>query len=282
MSNLAEKAMLVRLSISQWTARKYDRKVSNDVATMHSAAADAGRYNKLLIAEDAIKEINKLVSEARNYHYTNTLPWHDDGARILPAKNFMQYSSEMRKRRGSFEKAVGSFLANYDTYVETAKARLGGMFKAEDYPDMDRLQTKYGFDVAIEPIPVASDFRVSLQSEDVESIQRSIEDRMVSAQRIAMNDLWNRIHTSVSHMADKLGSSDAIFRDSLVGNLDELVDLLPRLNINEDVDLDQVRQDIARRLCKHSPDTLRQDNRVRKEVAKSAQDILKKMSGYIG
>ena len=104
MKKLNEKAMLVKLKISQWTARKYDRKISDKVARDMGADPDAGRYTKVLIANEAIEKINKLANEIRNkYHYTNTLPWLDDGSRILPAKNFQEYSQKIREYKSQFE-----------------------------------------------------------------------------------------------------------------------------------------------------------------------------------
>ena len=46
--SLADKAMVVTLSVSCWTARKQDKKVAEEVEAKHNAR-DAGRYNKLLI-----------------------------------------------------------------------------------------------------------------------------------------------------------------------------------------------------------------------------------------
>lgn len=40
-------SIVVSLSIGQWTARRLDKKVTNEVNTQHSASEDAGRYNKL-------------------------------------------------------------------------------------------------------------------------------------------------------------------------------------------------------------------------------------------
>ncbi len=44
-------AMLVQLSISQWTARKLDKKVSAEVADAKRAAKGAGNYNKKLLGD---------------------------------------------------------------------------------------------------------------------------------------------------------------------------------------------------------------------------------------
>lgn len=69
MKNLAEKALLVTLNISQWSARKYDRKVTEEVNDTHQAK-DAGRFNKLLIDKTHLDEIQKIVNEARHFHAT--------------------------------------------------------------------------------------------------------------------------------------------------------------------------------------------------------------------
>jgi hypothetical protein len=51
--DLHTRAMLVSLRISAWSARKYDKKISLEVAANHGASADAGRYNKYLMPADA-------------------------------------------------------------------------------------------------------------------------------------------------------------------------------------------------------------------------------------
>ena len=61
MKSLKETAMRVRPSLSMWTARKFDKKVTGKVIEDHGASKDAGRWNKLLIAQDAIKKLVKLT-----------------------------------------------------------------------------------------------------------------------------------------------------------------------------------------------------------------------------
>ena len=84
--SLSTRAMLCSLSISMWSARKHDPEVSEEIATRHGAQADAGRYHKVLLPKEALAEILKIVNEARQEHYFMTLPWGDDGYRVLPAR----------------------------------------------------------------------------------------------------------------------------------------------------------------------------------------------------
>ena len=267
--NLTDKAMLIKLSISQWTARKYDRNVSDKVASDYNADKDAGRYNKVLIAIEAIKKVQKIVNEARTFHYENTLPWSDDESRLLPATNYLDYSQKIREYKAEFESAVNDFIDQYPALVEEARNRLNGMFKSEDYPPVKELPKKYDFAVNINPLPSAGDFRVMLSDEEVKKIQADIEARTRSAETIALKDLWNRLYNVVKHMADRLTEKDTIFRDSLINNIVDLCGLLPKLNVLDDPDLEKMRREIELKLCGFNPDTLRKNETERETAGKS-------------
>lgn len=282
---LQEKAMLATLNISQWTARKYDRKASQKVARDNGTLdhSKIGRYNKILIATEAIQKVSKAANAARKFHYDNTLPWTDAGARILPASNFDFYSARMRVLRADFESEMEKFISAYPDLVEEAKIRLNGLFSEDDYPPVNAIRTKFSFDVVINPIPAAGDFRVSLTSDEIARVRREIETRVEKAQNAAMNDLWTRLYKAVKHMADKLSQTREdgkapIFRDSLVENLCSLSGLLPRLNVTNDPNLENMRRQVEEKLCLHTPQELRKSPETREEVARDAKSILESIT----
>ena len=136
---LASRAMLSAVTIRQWTARKLDKQITAEVADRHGAGADAGRYNKALIARDALAAIVTAANAARTEHYARTFPWLDDGARVLPAAGYLAYSETMRGLRSDFELAVELFLASYPSFVDDARQRLNGMFNESDYPSASEI-----------------------------------------------------------------------------------------------------------------------------------------------
>lgn len=282
MNKLIEKAMLVRLCISQWTARKYDRRISKEVASLHNTSTDAGRYNKVLIAKQAMEAIQQIVSESRTYHYINTLAWEDTGVRLLSSNHYMDYMKKMREYKQEFERIVYAFIENYPLYVEDARVKLNGMFNSSDYPSLSDMRHKYDFKITIDPLPVSSDFRVSLNEEEIRAIQKEIETRVRDAQAIAMRDLWIRLYNPVNHMVNKLKEESAIFRDSLVENIMEITKLLSALNISEDGRLEEMKKEVEAKLCQYTPDVLRKDNNCRKQVVQDAQNILDAMQSYMG
>jgi len=280
---LEEKAMLVKLSISTWSARRHDKKVSDEVADMKGADKDAGRYNKMLFSGDSVaSKIVKYAALAREDHYDLTLPWLDDGYRILPSKNYDRYMKKMREQRAGFDALVAELSSTYDALVGDAKTRLKDMFNAGDYPRPAEIARRYAFDVNISPIPAAGDFRVSLSSDDTEQIKKEIEQRMKAAEAAAMRDVWNRLHDVVKKMAEKMSDKDAVFRDTLITNMCELAELLPALNITDDPELEKMRRQVEKTLCSYEPKALRNDDKERAAAARDAQAILDAMAGYMG
>lgn len=72
-----------------------------------------------------------------------------------------------------------------------------------------------------------------------------------------------------------------VFRDTLVGNIRDLVKLMPSLNVTEDPALDQFRREIEDTLMKYTADTLRLSTRARTETAAAANNILQRMKDFM-
>ncbi|NJL73622.1 MAG: hypothetical protein HC888_19950, partial [Candidatus Competibacteraceae bacterium] len=69
--------------------------------------------------------------------------------------------------------------------------------------------------------------------------------RVAEAVKRATLDLYRRLGQTVGRMAERLGDEKNIFRDSLVSNLSELLDLIPALNVTGDPTLERLRADAA-------------------------------------
>ena len=72
---ISDKAMLICLHITMWSARKFDKRVSEEVAQSHEANTNAGRYNKHLLDQaEKLEELRALAQRSvgtdRNCHRT--------------------------------------------------------------------------------------------------------------------------------------------------------------------------------------------------------------------
>jgi hypothetical protein len=279
--NLNDRALLVQLSVSQWTARKYDKKATKEVADANGTTTAVGRYNKsLLPMNDLLDNIHKKTTHIRQRYYDNTLPWGIDGTQMLPTSNYLQFMADFRKERDEWNILVRNFVDHYDTLKDDAKRILGGLYDPADYPSAVDIRQKFHMDMAVFPVPSA-DFRVSIASDELTRIQQDVERRVAEAQTNAMKDVWQRLFDRVKHMAEKLADPKAIFRDSMVENAREICALLPRLNFTDDPNLEALRQQVEASLIKH-PEALRNDPDLRRDTAAEAKAIMDKMSVFMG
>lgn len=123
----------------------------------------------------------------------------------------------------------------------------------------------------------------SLLGVDADSVNVRVQDAMVEAQR----ELMKRMIEPVRAMAKKLseqpkeGKDDIVFRDTLVGNVQDIAELVPKLNIAGDPELDKFAAEMAG-LTRYAPDTLRKSKSTRAEAAGKAADVVKKLESYAG
>ena len=285
--SLSSRAMLCTLSISTWSARKHDREASEEIATRHGAQADAGRYHKILLPKEAFAEINEIVGDARREHYFMTLPWDDNGYRVLPAAAYLEHTQKMRELSARFTPAVDALALHFGQLVQEASVRLGGLFRPGDYPAPDELRSKFSFETKVMPLPDAGDFRVTLGEEEKGRIKRQITAAVEASLQVASRDLWQRLYEAVSHLADRLSTYQVTeegvehpFRDSVVTNLVKLVNVLPKLNVTGDVELQRLSDQVRATLLV-DPKDLRKSESVRTETAKAAAGIAQHMAAYM-
>jgi hypothetical protein len=278
---LTDRALLVQLAISQWTARKFDRRTTEAVAQANNVSDVVGRYNKALLPlNNTLARIHKHTAAIRQEFYKNTLPWGLEGSRILPTENYLSFMQEFRNHKYKWQTLVDEFCDNYGSAKAQAQQVLGTLYDPNDYPDEHAIRNKFSLDMAVFPVPT-NDFRVELSDGELASIQQDIEARVQSASQQAMRDVWERLYEKVTHISNKLSDPSAIFRDSMVENARELCALLPKLNFADDPDLEAMRVDVERKLVSHHPDALRNDPILRADTAKEASAMARKMEIFM-
>jgi hypothetical protein len=275
---ITERAMLAAVHISIWTAVKHDRKISRDVADQHGAHQGAGRYNKqLLRGADKLDELRTLAGQVRQYFYKITLPWSDEGFRLLPSNLYFDLTAKMREFETGFEQGVESFLCVYPQYIEQVRPELNGLFRQEDYPDVEKLRKKFRVKLEVLPIPSGNDFRVHMSAEEQARVAREIDANVRQSLTRGTEDLWKRLREVVAHMVDRLNEPESRFHATLVTNVFDLVELLPRLNVNGDAELNRFAEQARQKLCNFTAQDLKKHDQLRVATATDAAEIVAEM-----
>jgi hypothetical protein len=238
--------MLVSLSISLWTARKLDRKVSNDVDISNSTMTKAGNYHKNLLAgDDSLAAIQKLAGLIRTYHLGMTSPWNDNGDRLLTTSQFFDYKAEMARLEGNYWDLVKDFIAGYNTRISAAAFQLGSLFDREEYPDVERVIEKFGFRINYAPLPESGDWRVDINNEGLNDLKNSYEALYEANIEKVSADAYDRLYKLLTKLSfglrtDENGKQGKIY-SSVLDSAKELCGLLTHFNIKNDTQLEAMR-----------------------------------------
>ena len=122
----------------------------------------------------------------------------------------------------------------------------------------------------VKPAPTGEDFRVDLADEDLAEIRQQID-------LDSRANLLRPLLDPVRRMVERLSESDAVFRDTLVTNITDILKLTPDGDPAIDAVIARVKD-----LVRHDPEVLRQSPSVRQATAQKANEILATMTGYLG
>lgn len=276
-----DNALIVNLSISMWAGHKLDKAKTSEVNHNANAASDASRVNKHLVSKTSMADIVRCAGALRQYVYRATLPWGDNGDRLIGASAYMAFVDEFSKFKQQFDEAVEDFITvRYPAERARAQFRMGDMFVPEDYPEPETLRRKFAVILDVHGVPSATDLRAQLREEDIQHLRREIENNNTDKLRTAMHTLWQRLFDTVSHFADRM-QEDEKFKDATVRNLHRLMAEVPALNISGDPALDELCEEIKAKLSGLEATTLRTSSTAREQARKAAAGIAAKMSGMM-
>lgn len=274
-------AVLVELNISVWPASKVDKEATEKTNTDAGAVRDAAQTRKNLFAGTSLrKDIEKFAARVRLYHNQHTLPWADKGERLLPTKLFMDYKQTMDKYAQTFDFMCDNFYNEYPRLVAEAPQRLGSLFKADDYPELDDVKLKFGFRRAVNPLPEAGDFRLDIPAEDLADVRAEYESKFNERLAAAMKAPWERLHDMLKGISEKLNDTDEEskrrYHDSLITNPLELCELLTKLNVTNDPKLEEARRQLESAMVGANIEAIRDDAGVRADLKSKVDAIIGK------
>ena len=276
---LTSSAILVELSIGTWTARKLDKKVTEEVNTTKRASAAASRVNKNLLADvKQLDEITKYAASVRNWMYTQTLPWSDFGARLIPTAEFFEFKQKLDAHEQEFNQMVEAFVTEYPNLISMQAFKLGQMFDRDEYPTPEEVADKFKFRVAYMPVPEAGDFRVDIGNEAMADLRAQYEADFTQRMADAMGDVRKRLLESLSKLSDRLADTDEGKRKTLhkrtLESVAETIAQVRQLNLTRDEAIEAMASQ-AESVLKHADlDVIKEQDTTRHKVREQINGIL--------
>jgi hypothetical protein len=280
--SISASAVLVELNISVWPASKLDREITDKVNSDAGAVKGASQTKKNLFAGTSLrKDIADFAARVRLYHNRHTLPWADKGERMLPTALFLDYKQTINGYERTFEMMCDNFFIEYPRLVAEAPTALKGLYKAEDYPEIEEVKQKFGFKRTVKPVPEVGDFRLDIPAYDLEEMRSEFMGQQDRKLAEAMREPWERLHKVLLAMSEKLTDVEGDdgkkrYHDTLLTNPLELCSLLTKLNITNDPKLEEARRQVEVAMLNADMESIKEDADTRSELKSKVDAIINK------
>lgn len=282
MTNLSDKAMLVKLKRGRFTPDVTDVAVTQKVEA-DTGVVNSGRYRKRVLAESGrFKLVSEAFSAIYTYHREHTFPWIDEGPRLLPSQTYMAYCERMRELRHIAQARLDDLAANWDVEVAADQVRLGNMFCPEDYPT--NIGERFYADLQFLPVPMTGDFRVMIDDSDRASLDKAIKDAEANVATHIVSTLAEPIRKMAEKLSIPIDEKGSKFQNTLISNVQETVMRLEEMNISDDPRVVGLLKATRKLLVDRELDlkAMRTDPAVRAREANAAKKVTEKIGELFG
>ena len=269
--SISSSAMTVDFNASVWTARKKDHKASAEVTDANQADKGVASVSKNLLGDcQELKAVQKFAANTRNIHYSMTMPWSDNGSRLLTTAQYFKYHEVMTDLQNEFTRLVDGFLTVYEWKIMDAQASLGAMWNGDEYPSRSALEDKFGFRVSYVPLPESGDFRIDIGTEALTQIKTQYEQHFTSSINAAMKDIWQKLYDNLTTLARQFdvneeGKGNKMF-DTVFDRALELTDMLGTCNVTGDSQMEAMRRQLEDALNGTNVDQFKKSPTFREET----------------
>lgn len=279
-AGIRNRAVLIKANVSCWEGKKLDRRLGRETAREKGAQKDdaVSTTKKLLWAKE-LDDIIKMRNRIRQYVDDNTVAWMSRGPRLLASTQLMEFMAGWTELKDQYERLAGALSDVYQTRREESMTLQGSSLASlSDYPAS--LEGLFECSLDIMPIPDISDIRLDLDEENVQKVQKQMEERFNAMFTNSISDVWSRIEGVMQALVDKMKTYKteegvrSKMHDSILGNICQLVALLPGFNITKDAELDEMMERMNKSFCSIAVDTLKQDALLRQDIAAEASRVL--------
>jgi hypothetical protein len=278
---LSSSMVLVELHQHVPPFRKLDKKQTAKVNYDANAERDTASVHKKYMKCNELTAVNKVKSDQYKFHIASTIPWLDGGIRGLYNKFYQAYMVEMGGWTELFDEKVDAFMEVYSWEVSQEQARMGAMYDRRLYPSEDQLRRKFGVEVMFLPLAETGDFRCDVGKEGIEVMKTGYDKLLNDRIQTAYQDIYERLLVPVQNMSKMLDYSDGEkptgFRDTLIPNVESMLEVLRVCNIADDPQMERTRQALANILEGVTCDILRENAYVRSTTKRDLDEIIKSL-----
>jgi hypothetical protein len=232
----------VKLSFS-WlgTQRKLSDMQTKQAADTFNAATDLVTASKRLIdtKNATYRTLTALKSQASSYWRSMTLPYPQEGIRLMKQSDVAAFEDKMREFKEQLAAAAANLQLEYESIKDAAREKLGDLFNPGDYPP-----TLEGvFDVKweyppVEPPNYLMTFNPELYHQEQSRVQQRFETAVMLAEDAFAEQLQEMISHLIERLTDEPDGTKKTFKASAIENFQEFYQNFQRMNVRSNAQLE--------------------------------------------
>lgn len=267
----------VKLSFS-WlgTQRKLSDSQTKQAADTFHAATDLVTASKRVIdtKNATYRTLTALKSQAAAYWRSMTLPYPQDGIRLMRQTDIPAFEEKMREFKEQLAAAAANLQLEYEALKEAAREKLGDLFNPEDYPPtlegVFELRWEYP---PVEPPNYLMTFNPELYAQEQTRIQQRFETAVIMAEDAFAEQLNDMVNHLVERLTDKPDGERKVFRNAAVENLKEFYANFRQMNVRSNAELERLIQRANDLVAGVDPDDLRQHKNLRETLSAQMTEV---------
>jgi hypothetical protein len=282
---IAKSCLLVKLSIGTYAGTTKSDKLSREAAIKHEAQEDAiSTIIKAMDPEDR-KDIMLARSQARAIWLKDSLPWLDNGMRLVPVPKYLKMKDRLTAKGAEFEDAVQAAVDRYEEIRAKMETRVGKLAGEANLPTKEQFARKFRYSVRTSA--VGSDVRIEgLAATEVAKIEADNEALITEQLQASQRDVLARVIERLESIIEKLNEVDdpkakgKHFKDSLIGNVKKVCDEMQSLNILGSAKLAERLDRTGQVFDMIDPEKLRESKENRQTAIKAAQKTISELDDF--
>jgi hypothetical protein len=226
--------------------------------------------------------VTRLFSQCRAYWKELTVPFPQDGVRLVRLDALEAFNKDMSRFRQQLDQAAAALDEVYYSLREDARHRLGDLFDSNDYP----MSLSGAFEInweypSIDPPEYLRDVNKRIWEEQRNLANAKLTEAVALAEEAFVAEFTELLGKLVERLSpNELGESKT-FRDSTVDNLKSFFDKFNFLSVKSNEDLERLVDKAKDVLEGKDADTLRTNGYVREVVKRDLAAVSEQLDALL-
>lgn len=238
---------------------------------------DALRISKELLNSKELQAIGSFDQKTRGKLLTYCLPSYvEEGYYFLPISLIEAVNTYLEQRQAERQYLINEFMSVYPVKRDAARLRLGPLFRERDYPGEDDVRATFTCSVRYISFSVPGklqEISMSLFLQEKDRQERMWEEAAVEVRQALREGLAELVEHAVERLSYKPDGKPQFFKDSMIKNMTEFLDLFEKRNITNDADLAAIVMQARQLLAGVDPATLRNNLGTRDRIRQGFERI---------